>query len=131
MIKFLLDTDYLIDYLRGNPAAEELIKSIRKRHIQGYLSVISLYELYTGVSPNPEAQEKLHQIQTMKNWFFTLIVGERVIYQAANIFYQLKSMNRTIAIKDIFIAATAITQNLPLKTRNKKDFQHIPELKLA
>ena len=131
MIKLLLDTDYLIDYLRGQLAAKELVANIRKRRIEGYLSVISLYELYIGMTPTSEAQKKLQEILTMKNWFFTLILGEQAMYQAAKTHQYLKSKNRTVTVKDIFIAATAISHNLPLKTRNKKDFQHIPELKLA
>ncbi|MEK6963023.1 MAG: type II toxin-antitoxin system VapC family toxin [Nanoarchaeota archaeon] len=131
MIKLLLDTDYLIDYFRDQRDATLLIQDIRKRRIEGYLSVMSLYELYIGVAGYPDEKERISEIQTLKNWFLTLTLGEQTMYKAAQIRAYLKTINRTIEVRDLFIATTAILKNIPLKTRNKKDFRYIPELKLA
>ena len=131
MIKLLLDTDCIIDYFKDQRDAKLLIQDIRKRRVEGYLSVMSLYELYLGVAGYPDEKERISEIQTLKNWFFTLPLGEQAMYKAARIRAYLKTINRSIEVRDLFIATTAILKNIPLKTRNKKDFQHIPGLKLV
>jgi tRNA(fMet)-specific endonuclease VapC len=46
------------------------------------------------------------------------------------IYQSLKVSNQLIGLPDIFIAATAITHNLPLLTLNQKHFARISNLKL-
>lgn len=42
----LIDTDVLIDYLRGNPAAVGYVEGLSERFL---ISVITVAELYAGV----------------------------------------------------------------------------------
>ena len=44
---------------------------------------------------------------------------------------KLKSDNRIIEFSDIFIAATAIANNMPLSTLNVKHFERIDDLELV
>jgi predicted nucleic acid-binding protein len=52
----------------------------------------------------------------------------RVADEAANIYHRLRTTNRMIEFRDIFIAATCIVHNVPLVTRNKKHFERVEEL---
>lgn len=47
---------------------------------------------------------------------------------AADINRDLKGKRKQIAIPDLFIAATAITNNLPFATLNKKHFDSVERL---
>ena len=47
---------------------------------------------------------------------------------ASNIFRSLKSKNKLIEFRDIFIASCAITSNIPLATLNTKHFKRIDGL---
>jgi predicted nucleic acid-binding protein len=51
--------------------------------------------------------------------------------EAAKIFQLLQKQGNIIEFRDIFIAATAITNNLPIKTLNTKDFSKVPGLLLV
>lgn len=57
-IRYLIDTDWAIEYLRGTP---EIVRRLEELKPEGLgLSVISLAELYEGVvtSRNPDASEQ-------------------------------------------------------------------------
>jgi len=56
---------------------------------------------------------------------------ENVSLQAGEIYHFLRRTNKMIEFRDIFIAATCINYNLPLKTLNKKHFQRIKNLRLV
>ncbi len=49
---------------------------------------------------------------------------------ASDIAKKLKTVNKIIEFRDIFIAATAIANNMPLSTLNVKHFKRIDDLEL-
>ncbi|MCF2491295.1 hypothetical protein L0659_24190 [Dyadobacter sp. CY347] len=51
--------------------------------------------------------------------------------KAAEIYHNLRRRNSLIEFRDIFIAATALTFQLPIKTLNQGHFQRIENLELA
>jgi predicted nucleic acid-binding protein len=54
--KFLVDTDVLVDYLRGNDKAVNYIKTYSKNTL---LSAISVAELYAGVKDDERPPHNL------------------------------------------------------------------------
>lgn len=56
---------------------------------------------------------------------------DQIAIEAARIFQHLRKNGSMIEFRDIFIAASAIVNNLPLKTLNTKDFSRISGLVLA
>jgi len=58
---------------------------------------------------------------------FTAEVAEK----SAEIFQNLKSRGQAIEHNDIFIAATALVSNLPVKTLNARHFSRVQGLTLA
>ena len=50
--------------------------------------------------------------------------------KSAGIYLELRSKNQIIDFRDIFIGATALQHNMPLKTLNKKHFNRIKDLLL-
>lgn len=51
--------------------------------------------------------------------------------KAAEIYLDLRHRGMMIEFRDIFIAATALVHNLPIKTLNTKDFERIGGLVLV
>ena len=124
MIKLLFDTNFFIDYFQKQDYAMEALMDVRKREVEGYSSVMTLYELYLGILGYPDEKQRMNEVQNLKNWFTFLPLGEQAMLKAAQIDIHLNTLHRTVDMRDLLIAATAITQNIPLKTRNKKDFQY-------
>ena len=56
--------------------------------------------------------------------------SKEISSQASQIYIELKSRNKMVEFRDIFITSTSIEYNLPLVTLNKKHFNRIEHLEL-
>jgi tRNA(fMet)-specific endonuclease VapC len=130
MSRYLVDTDWIIDVLQGQETA---IQSLLHLASQGLaVSLISYGELYEGAyyaSHNREVA--LAGIQSFLAGKELLTLTTRIMERFAIVRGQLpRSLRQQLGDMDLLIAATALTHNLTLVTRNVKDFQHIPGLSL-
>ena len=127
---YLIDSDWLIDFLDDVPAAMTLLDQLASDGIA--ISVITYMEVYQGTerSPNPaEAQAKLRSlVQGVPVLPISVPVAERCGRLRATLQRQGKRV-RARAL-DLLIAATALEYNLTLVTRNKDDYKDIPGLTL-
>ena len=114
MVDRLVDTDVLIDHLRG---------AKRLRRPTGVLlnySVITLCELVAG----PRAQQD--EVRKLLASLSPIAVDETIAEAAA-----LIRREAGIATPDALIAATAIAKGLDLMTRNRRDFERVEGLRIA
>lgn len=119
----LLDTSILIDLFRkGDKESSVLVSLIRQGYIY-CISSVTEYEIYTGTtSEQIEFWDKFLQKTEV------LSFDKNVAKVAVEINKKLKRKRKLIDIADLFIAATAIANNLPIATLNKKHFDRIDEL---
>ena len=68
-------------------------------------------------------------MQTVTEDIAVLFFDQAVAKKAALIYQQLRKANQLIEFRDIFIAATALINQLPVLTKNAKHFQRIQHLK--
>jgi len=76
---------------------------------------------------------KLKQIRQTKEiigGFYILSFNSHVADVASDIAKKLRTKNKIIEFRDIFIAATAIANDMPLSTLNIKHFERIDDLEL-
>lgn len=110
--EFLVDTDVFVDHLRG---FREL-KSGRRRISY---SVVTRCELFSGLESDEEAVGLLLAA-------FREVPVDRAIAERAG---RLRRETR-VRVPDALIAATAIEHRLTLVTRNLRDFESLPRLKV-
>lgn len=120
----LLDTNILIDYLRGKQPAIEFIDCTGKPRLA--VNTVVVLELYNGCLNKAE----LAKIKRLLNGFNHLEINE-VIAQAAMYIGQSFALSHSVTASDALIAATALVYNLELRTANLKDFRMIPGLKVS
>ncbi len=122
-IKILIDTDILIDVLRGVKAAKELF---RTKDIDLYCSVLCKKELLSkkGLS-GTERKRILNLLSHMK----VLRIDNDITSKYLSLIEKYGEKPETIV--DYVIAATAWSKKLPLLTRNRKHFEHIIEITLS
>jgi predicted nucleic acid-binding protein len=108
-VKALFDTNILIDYLRGEPAAEHELARYKTRLI----SAITWMEILVGATDDAEAD-----VIQMFLGDFTMCDVTRAVGQAA---IALRRTHR-LRLPDAIIWATARTHSALLVTRNSKDF---------
>lgn len=129
-MKYLIDTDWVIDHIQGDPTATGLISSLTPDGIA--ISIITFLEIYEGIytSANPRNTERLVRVflQTVP----VLPLNRTVAKRTALVRAELRRKGRSVRQRafDLVIAATALTNNLTLVTRNTADYRAIDGLKL-
>ena len=116
----LLDTNILIDLLRGRPEAQRYILSLSA---PPSLSVVTVTELRSGVRSTEEQIRLDDIVATYSIRPVTLEIAER-----AGVFAQRFRASHNVDIIDALIAATADVESLPLATLNLKHFPMFPGL---
>jgi len=121
----VVDTSIFIDYLRTKDKKRtDLYKIPNSRRI--YISSVTLYELLMGATN----EEKRKDVQLLTEDTIVLPFDDGVSIRASEIYHNLRKINKMIEFRDIFIAATCMIYNLPIKTTNKIHFQRIKGLKI-
>jgi len=103
----------------------------KNREAEGYISVITLFELFSGAMLSSKLKESLEDIRMLREWFEVIPIDEHIAYIASKKFAELKRNGKPIDIRDLLISSCAISRNMELLTQNKKHFENIAELKLA
>ena len=114
----LLDTDVLVDYLRGR---EEAVSYVKAHAEQVLIPSIVVAELYAGVQDEEEL-ERLDDFISL----FPVIPLTKEIARAAGAHRRAYCRSHGVGLADAVIAATAEAQGAELKTLNIK---HYPMLK--
>jgi len=125
---YLIDTDQVIWYLRGQESVVNLLQSLGKGNLG--LSVVALAEVLEGIYNQPDETKRFEGLAKFLTGVKVVDVDERIAHQFAKIRSNLRQRGNLIENMDIFIAATAMVNDLVLVTDNKKDFERIKGLKL-
>ena len=119
----MVDSTILIDYFRKTDKTNSKLVSHFRNYDQLYISSVTEFEVINGAS-----QAHLQFWDGMLTRFTILDFDSKAARQAADMVAQLKTKRKTIDKPDLFIAATAVINGLPLDTLNIKHFIHIDSL---
>jgi predicted nucleic acid-binding protein len=119
----LFDTDVLIRVQRGNKKAARLVEATQQRNI----SALTYMELLQ--CPQSKDMQKIVKSFFADFDFHILPLTENIGHRAA-IYIEQYSLATGLRAGDALIAATAVENNLPLITGNKKHFKGIAGLDL-
>lgn len=119
----LIDTDILIDYLKGIQPARALLDST---HFDLYYSSWTRKEL---LAKSGLRDRERREIEDLLARFRMAPVDDGVAEKYWTLLKKYES--RGLRQADAIIAATAWQRNLPLLTRNQKHFRFITEIELA
>jgi predicted nucleic acid-binding protein len=119
----LVDSDVLIEHLRGNTAARDWLVHARQSAGPLAISVVSLTEVAGGMRA-PERREVMRLLGSMQRFE----VSEQVAWRAAQLMHEYRRSHSGIGLGDYLIAATALTDGLELATLNVRHFPMFPGL---
>jgi predicted nucleic acid-binding protein len=122
-IKLLIDTDVLIDSLKGIKEAKDLF---RTKDIDLYCSILSKKEL---LSKSGLRESERRRIIDLLSRIKVLKIDDDISKKYS--FLMKKYGESSDLIVDYIIAATAWSKKLPLLTRNRKHFARIQEITLG
>jgi tRNA(fMet)-specific endonuclease VapC len=121
----LVDTDVLIDYLKGIQPAAERIRSYAA--LQSLCtSAVSCFELLSGADQGKQGEE----VRLLVSTLLVLPLDLESATRAAGVRRDLAARGLPIGMGDSLIAGIALASDLPLFTRNRKHFENVENLSL-
>ena len=121
-MKIVFDTSILVDCLRGNAGAINVVERVAKMELEGLISVLTEAELYSGKECDTDTG--FAKVKDITSLFTTILLTSEIAQEAGFIRRKYK-----VAIPDAIIAATASSHNAKLWTKNTKDFEIIKEIR--
>ena len=120
----IVDTDILIDVGRGDEMAIAYLESLEKRKVLA-VSAVTYMELIVCCKNKREQQA----VKRFVRRFEVIALTEAITEKAVEMLLEYR-LSHGLLIADALIAATAIERNVPLVSKNQRDYRFIDDLKL-
>ena len=127
---FCLDTNIIIDFLRGNKNIIKKIKKYFDLNISFSITSLCICELYKGAYKSSKTKKNIQKIKSAVSNLEILDFNEIAYNIYGKSFVHLSKIGKRTNEIDLMIASICIANNKILVTRNKKHFENIPDLKL-
>ncbi len=117
----LLDTDVIIEVLRGRRRVVKALESLEESGVPTYCTAISWAEIYAGIRPGDE---------TLTEAFFQArgeVVLDAVAGRHAGAYLARYAASHGLELADALVAAAAATSGLQLWTQNARHYP-MPDL---
>jgi predicted nucleic acid-binding protein len=120
-VSLVVDTSVVIDLLRGREEGLHLLEPLWEPLM---VSTVTIHEVYAGMRSGEE-----EMTETMLSSFVPLSFGTAEARLTGGWWREYRAQGVTLNLRDLAIAAAAVSRNLPLATGNVKDFP-MPELRV-
>lgn len=126
----ILDTAFLVDLLRGDHAALSLRDELERGSEPLRVPSVVLFELWEGIESarNPPREREL--VEETLLGYATLPLRPDHAQRAGALCAALRRRGIRIGDADLLIAGTALVEEEVVLTRNARDFERIPELRV-
>lgn len=125
---YLLDSDTLIYFFKGIGLVRSHLAEQKDTDIN--LCAPVLYELLTGAYKSQDPRSQLARLEAARKRFEVLSVTDVSADRSARARAHLERQGTTIGPVDTLIAGIALAHNLTLVTRNTREFERVPGLKI-
>jgi len=128
--RVVIDTDILIDLLRG---VGETVDFLGEMENKGYLlatTIVNAFELYHGAYRSKRREENFGSTKKLLERLIVLGMSLRAAEAAGRIYAELEAEGQPIGLKDALMGAIALTRGYALATRNVEHLQKITGLNI-
>lgn len=120
----LIDTDVLIDFSRGIEKTKGILKNMEFDYTLA-ISVVTQLELMVGC----ENKADFRSLQKFLSNFEIIQLSKSTSEIAVELFKKYR-LSHGVLIPDMLIASSAMALEIPLLSKNQKDFRFINKLEL-
>jgi tRNA(fMet)-specific endonuclease VapC len=128
--RVIIDTDILVDFLRGNREATSLIHRLEEGKFRLATTAINEFELYYGAHKSKEPEKAITLTKQLINRLVVLPLTSNSAKKAGHIYAKLEKQGTPIGLRDTLIGAIAKTREFSIATKNLNHFQKIDGLQL-
>ena len=122
-MSFLIDTDYVADFLKGHPDATLLLRSLLREQLA--ISVITFGEVTEGIIFGQDRRRYEQGFRQFLRIADVLPLNRITMRRFASIRGALRAQGELIPDMDLLIGATPIATNRTLVTRNRRHFNRL------
>lgn len=134
MIRVLLDTDHVSLHERGHLPVRARLASFSSEEVA--VSIVTVEEMLRGrlgiLARRSEGEARVHAytklLETVQ--FFSSVPVVPFDMACEQQFQALRAMRLRVGSRDLRIAATALVHSVVVITRNRRDFEQVPGLRL-
>ena len=126
----LLDTSFLIDFLRGSSSAEEKLRHYTESYEALTTTPINAAELFKGAYSAKAKKAEVAKAKGILDHLEILELSVAVCEKYGSLINELRSRGAPIGDLDTLIASAAIVHRQILCSRNKAHFERVPGLAL-
>ena len=130
ILSICLDTNILIDTLRGDQETVKQIKEIETSGIILSTTTINAFELFYGAEKTENRERNKEALRKLLERLLIYDFTEKASEKAGEIAANLEAEGKTIDFRDIFIGATVLINESIIFTKDIDHFERIPDLKL-
>ncbi len=115
----ILDTSVLIALLRGDEDIRRKIEEYEKKGELLRTTAVCAFELFYGAYVSSRREENLDLVERLLEALEVLTFDERAARIAASVLAELRKRGEMIDVRDLFIAAIALSHGDTVATRDK------------
>jgi tRNA(fMet)-specific endonuclease VapC len=123
-VAYLLDTDAVVDVLRGRPGVAERLGKISPEDVG--VSAMTVAELLFGALCSHDAERSEREVRRFLDVIRTIPFGRSAAVAHSRIRYSLRKQD--IGPNDLVIAATAMSAKATVVTANVREFSRVEGL---
>jgi len=127
--RIALDTDVLIDFLRGKNSAVSFVKRLRDEGAHLATTIINAFELYWGAYRLGGAH-RVTQVDRLLNVLYVLPLTLSVVKVAGEEMAYLESVGLPVDVRDLLIGVIAKEHGYVIATKNIEHFNRIRGLSI-
>jgi predicted nucleic acid-binding protein len=116
MARLLLDSDVIIEWLRGHEPFVSQISKLIEEHSDLYWTPVSVAEIFAGVRKKEE-EATSNLLLLLEPLEISATTGQK-----AGLYLKSFTKSHSLELGDALIAACASTEHLPLWTLNRKHY---------
>lgn len=126
----LLDTSFLIDVMRGYRPALALRDEIDTSSEAVRIPTLAVYELWKGVARARQPPREVEAVEDALRGYSVLDLRIEHARRAGQIAGDLARRGIVLPDADLLFAGAALAEEDVLVTRNARDFERIPDLRV-
>lgn len=128
MASFLVDTNILVYAFKGQGGCRERINRAPPQSLA--ISTITIFEIEFGLAKSNNPSHLREFLQKLLQRCQLLPLDEPSAAHAGRLRAYLAALGQPIGPYDLLIAGIALAHNLTLVTRNTREFERVPGLKI-
>jgi predicted nucleic acid-binding protein len=119
----VIDTDVVIDHLRGMEESRKLLEAVEDGRFSAYYSTVTEAEIYSGKKMGEKAERR--KVELLLDLMHRVDVNGDVARKAGDL-----RRRSQVELPNAIIAATALHIRARLVTRNAKHYETIKEVEI-